>query len=278
MKLTRYVYKLARTTYNNTVEELVAVKEPIIIKGVEINSINKFGVRFKNNRTETVLFKAIITVSGNTAKEERDNLVKELQKIVKDTGLCCKYTYNYKKYLITVPASEQKGVCKSNGVIIHQLGIPNLIPYSEVVFLGQDPPQEEEQKEPPINSNEFTTYYNKWRKKLMEQLSYNVSYSYALLTSFILTFNNYINKGVKSSVAIKKPIYHIELITGNKLITKGRTFPTVEQFKFYIKPTYFGELNFLPPDNKFYSSLMGWQLLNAYYYFVGDFCNYLREE
>lgn len=260
----RYLYVVQRQSPTTFVRELQAFEQPLEIKGEFIDENNKFGTDFRGDLTESVTFLGIYEYKN--LREMR----KGLQNLSNSFNLSCRYTYDKKLYLIAAQ-QHREGVWRDRDLIFHQVR-PHMVDNgSEHIVIGKDT---EEDGGESVDNNSFSAEFPKWKENYECLLQMGFDRQNALLLSFILVFNAFTNKDVTVSEALNRPIFCLKIynycgVLGIEDLGKVNCINR-KQFYWYVKQSYFGEGNLLNV-HKFYSSLTGFQLTNAYNYFIEEF-------
>ena len=133
--MVRHLYTIERQTIYQTTREMVETEDYIILNNITINNQNNQGIKITNNKSTVI----VITFIGTLVVESIKEFQTQLQKIVNEKGLSCKYNYNNKLYLCLAAPKENEGVFKQCGVIWHQFSVPQLYKDSEIIAIKELP-------------------------------------------------------------------------------------------------------------------------------------------
>lgn len=254
----KYLYYVQRNYLNNKpIRELLCTDKYIIINNKEINNNNIVGITINNNNDQ--LFRYLCEISASDLK----NFQTTLSRIVNSKGICCKYTYDGKKYLMLPKRPEKMGVWNEGGVIIHQVGINTINRGSEIIQL-KDIPKEGLKK---FNTEE---YYSLWDETYQELLKRYPLYT-ALSLGFILSYNKYYNDIAQIKYEYQLPYYLLGWAANSVKSFGCAATLNFEQFKFYIEPALSGSLMAINPFGQIYSPFNSRQIQNALEFYVHDF-------
>ena len=257
--MTKYLYIIQRNSlYQKPIRELLCTDKYITINNIEINDINKIGVKLAHEKEHLIQFLSIIR------EDSLENFQTALTKICNEKGLSCKYSYNGKQYLILPKPKEKMGVWKEGGVIIHQVGINTINRESEIIALRDKPKGE-------LKKFNDEVYYSLWDELYKELLKRFPLYP-ALSLSFVLAYNKYYNDINQIKYQYQLPYYLLGWRPYKGIEQLGCAAAlTPEQFKFYIEPALTGSLMAINPFGQVYSPFNARQMNRALEFYVHDF-------
>lgn len=254
----RHLYILQRESYCDFSREMIAVEDYLEVNNIIINNQNKIGIKLNNNYNSTLSITYLSILKSKSLKEFQ----RELQKIVNEKGISCKYIYNNKLYLCLAAPRKKVGVWRDNDLIIHQVGYPTIYREAEIVPLGDVK---------PTNVVVFGPgeYFELWKDNVEFLLRRRKPLHVAFFLGFVLAYTKYYYDLGGHAYNKNFPYHQLDCCRGIKDLGVVKDL-TSAQFRKYVAPALNGDPEFGVLDYTF-SMLDGAQLTKAYYNYIIPF-------
>lgn len=253
-----HIYMVERQTQQQTIREMIASQDYLVIDNIIIDNQNNKYIKIDNNSARCSLIQLLSSEEVSSLQEFQTRI----QKIVNEKGVSCKYKYNNQNYLCLAQPREQLGVWSDNGVIWHQLTVPNFIKPTDIVVLGPD-------KDPSEFSFDDEEYQKLWFENIKWLLCRRKPFPTAFYLGFVLAYSKFeYDRSGGAAFTARYPYHQIDCHCG--IIEMGVPQLTDEQFKKYVLPAIKGKPQYGVLDFTF-SMFSGSQLTKAYYHYIIPF-------